>query len=90
MEATTEPPPRKPSSGSGTCHGGLLVATGQLDASLLLGAGPWDIAALIPIVEEAGGTFSDLAGQQRTDTGAALFATPGIHQQLLDVAASAG
>ncbi|MFF7595435.1 inositol monophosphatase family protein [Streptomyces mirabilis] len=90
MEETTTPPPRKPSSGSGTCHGGLLVATGQLDAFLLLGAGPWDIAALIPIVEEAGGTFSDLAGQQRTGTGAALFATPGIHQQLLDVAASAG
>lgn len=82
---TSTPPPRKPSTGSGTCHGGLLVATGQLDAFLLLGAGPWDIAALIPIVQEAGGAFSDLAGQQRTDTGAALFAKPGIHHQLLAV-----
>lgn len=80
------PAPRKPSTGSGTCHGALLVATGQLDAFLLLGAGPWDIAPLIPIVQEAGGTFSDLAGQHRTDTGAALFARPGLHQQFLDIA----
>ncbi|MGW5255830.1 inositol monophosphatase family protein [Streptomyces sp. NPDC004012] len=81
--------PKKPSTGSGTCHGALLVARGQLDAFLLLGAGPWDVAALIPIVQEAGGVFSDLSGQQRTDTGAALFARPGLHEQLLDIAASA-
>ncbi|MFE2424780.1 inositol monophosphatase family protein [Streptomyces hokutonensis] len=82
------PAPRKPSAGSGTCHGALLVATGQLDAFLLLGAGPWDIAPLIPVVQEAGGTFSDLTGQYRTDTGAALFARPGLHRQLLEIAAS--
>jgi histidinol-phosphatase len=82
----TAPAPRKPSTGSGTCHGALLVATGQLDAFLLLGAGPWDIAPLIPIVQEAGGTFSDLTGQHRTDTGAALFSRPGLHRQLLDIA----
>ncbi|WP_377266772.1 inositol monophosphatase family protein [Peterkaempfera sp. SMS 1(5)a] len=86
---STAPTPKKPSTGSGTCHGALLVVTGRLDAFLLLGAGPWDIAALIPIVQEAGGIFSDLSGQQRTDTGGALFARPGLHQQLLDIAASA-
>jgi histidinol-phosphatase len=84
------PPVRKPSIGSGTCHGALLVVTGRLDAFLLLGAGPWDIAALVPIVEEAGGAFSDLAGRQRTDTGTALFARPGLHRQLLAIAASPG
>ncbi|MGW1258136.1 inositol monophosphatase family protein [Streptomyces sp. NPDC002513] len=81
--------PTKPSTGSGTCHGALLVATGQLDAFLLLGAGPWDIAALIPIVQEAGGVFSDLSGRQRTDTGTALFARRGLHNQLLGIASSA-
>lgn len=30
----------KPSTGTGTCHGALLVATGRLDAFLLLDAGP--------------------------------------------------
>ncbi|MFF4397340.1 inositol monophosphatase family protein [Streptomyces sp. NPDC001480] len=52
-------------------------------------ARPWDIAALIPLVEEAGGVFSDLSGRQRIDTGAALFARPGLHRQLLDIARSA-
>lgn len=88
--APLTPPACKPSTGSGTCHGALLVATGRLDAFLLLGAGPWDTAAPIPIVEEAGGIFSDLAGRQRTDTGAALFARPGLHQQLLRIATSPG
>ena len=82
-------PSAKPSSGTGTCHGGLLVATGQLDAFLLMTAGPWDIAALIPVVEEAGGVFSDLAGQRRIDTGTALFAKRGLHGGILDAVASA-
>ncbi|MEU6557034.1 inositol monophosphatase family protein [Streptomyces sp. NPDC046915] len=85
----TAPLPKKPSTGSGTCHGALLVATGRLDAFLLLGAGPWDIAALIPIVEEAGGVFSDLSGLRHIHTGAALFSRPGLHDQLLDIAGSA-
>ncbi|MFF1306045.1 inositol monophosphatase family protein [Streptomyces sp. NPDC058307] len=62
----TTPAPRKPSTGSGTCHGALLVASGQLDAFLLMRAGPWDIAPLIPIVQEARGTFSDLTGRHRS------------------------
>jgi histidinol-phosphatase len=85
------PPPtttiRKPSTGSGTCHGALLVATGKLDAFLLQGAGPWDIAALIPIVEEAGGSYSDLSDDQHGDTRTALFSTPALHHQILDITA---
>jgi histidinol-phosphatase len=76
---------RKPSTGSGTCHGALLVATGRLDAFVLLGAGTWDIAPLIPIVQEAGGVYCDLRGGQNADTGSALFATPGLHQQILEI-----
>ncbi|MCK9872112.1 inositol monophosphatase [Nocardiopsis dassonvillei] len=78
------PTPSKPSTGSGTCHGGLLVATGRLDAFLLVGAGPWDIAALVPVVREAGGAFSDLAGRDRYDTGAALFSNARVHDEALD------
>lgn len=85
---STRPPTttvRKPSTGSGTCHGALLVATGKLDAFLLQGAGPWDIAALIPIVEEAGGIYSDLSDDQHGDTRTALFSTAALHHQILDV-----
>lgn len=77
------PPPRKPSTGSGTCHGGLLVATGQVDAFLLLGAGPWDVAALVPLVEEAGGTVGDAA--PRSSPSWALFSNSALHEQVLRV-----
>ena len=78
-------PIRKPSTGTGTCHGALLVATGQLDAFLLLGAGPWDVAPLVPIIEEAGGSYTDLTTTPNTDTVSALFANPALRQQILDV-----
>jgi histidinol-phosphatase len=73
-------PSRKPSTGTGTCHGALLVATGQLDAFLLLGAGPWDIAALVPI------TYTELADTPSTDTASALFTNPDLRQQIINIA----
>jgi histidinol-phosphatase len=79
-------PIRKPSTGTGICHGALLVATGQLDAFLLLGAGPWDIAPLVPIIEEAGGSYTDLTTTPSTDTVSALFTNPALHQQILNAA----
>jgi histidinol-phosphatase len=79
-------PVREPSTGSGTCHGALLVATGRLDAFLLLGTGPWDVAALVPIVEEAGGAYRDLSDGSGSATQTALFSAAGIHRQLLDIA----
>jgi histidinol-phosphatase len=83
-------PIRKPAAGSETCHGGLLFATGQLDAFLLLGAGPWDITAPIPIVGEAGGIHPDLTVSLDADTNAALFSTIGLHEQILDTLRSGG
>ena len=77
-------PIRKPSTGTGTCHGALLVATGHLDAFLLLGAGPWDIAPLVPIIEEAGGSYTDLTTTPNTDTVSALFTNPALRQQILN------
>ena len=79
-------PIRKPSTGTGTCHGALLVATGQLDAFVLLGAGPWDIAVLIPIIEEAGGAYVELTDTPATETASALFTNPDLRQQIVDIA----
>ncbi len=39
-----------------------LVAQGRIDAAVDPEMNPWDIAALIPCVEEAGGVISDLSG----------------------------
>ena len=48
--------------GWGDAFGHVLVATGRAEAMLDPVLGLWDIAPLIPIVEEAGGVFSDWKG----------------------------
>jgi histidinol-phosphatase len=46
----------------GDCFGYLLVATGRAEAMCDPVLSPWDAAALQPIIEEAGGTFTDWDG----------------------------
>lgn len=46
----------------GDCYGHCLVATGRADIMIDPKMNPWDIAALIPIVEEAGGKCFDKNG----------------------------
>lgn len=46
----------------GDCYGHVLVATGRAEAMLDPIMKIWDCAALRPIVEEAGGTFTDWNG----------------------------
>ena len=42
----------------GDCYGHALVATGRAEAMLDPAMQPWDAAALVPIIEEAGGVIS--------------------------------
>ena len=46
----------------GDCFGYLLVATGRAEGMLDPVMSPWDAAALQPIIEEAGGCFTDWSG----------------------------
>jgi len=46
----------------GDCYGYLLVATGRAEVMLDPAMHVWDCAALLPILEEAGGTFTDWSG----------------------------
>jgi histidinol phosphatase-like enzyme (inositol monophosphatase family) len=48
----------------GDCYGYVLVATGRADLMVDDRMSPWDVAALIPVVEEAGGVFTDWAGRR--------------------------
>ena len=63
--------------GWGDCYGHLLVATGRADVSLDPVMHIWDCAALAPIIEEAGGTFTDWAGR-RTIGGGNAISTNGL------------
>jgi histidinol phosphatase-like enzyme (inositol monophosphatase family) len=47
----------------GDCFGYLLVATGRAELMLDNLMSPWDAAALVPVVREAGGEFSDWNGR---------------------------
>lgn len=49
--------------GWGDCYGHILVATGRADVMLDPMMNPWDCAPLLPILQEAGGTFTTWAGE---------------------------
>lgn len=61
----------------GDCYGYVLVATGRADVMLDPVMNIWDCAALLPVLEEAGGTFTDWGGE-RTVTGGNSIATNGL------------
>jgi histidinol-phosphatase len=56
----------------GDCYGYLLVATGRAEAMVDPIVNPWDAACFQPIIEEAGGVFTDLAGARSAFAGAAI------------------
>jgi fructose-1,6-bisphosphatase/inositol monophosphatase family enzyme len=56
----------------GDCFGYLLVATGRAEAMCDPVLSPWDAAALQPIIEEAGGTFTDWDGASTAFGGSAV------------------
>jgi histidinol-phosphatase len=64
------------SRGWGDCYGHLLVATGRADVMLDPILADWDCVALLPILEEAGGTFTDWGGR-RTARGKSGISTNG-------------
>ena len=61
----------------GDCYGYVLVATGRADVMLDPVMNVWDCAALMPVLEEAGGTFSDWMGRRTIHSGNAV-ATNGL------------
>lgn len=71
--------------GFGDFYGMLLVAQGSVEAMLEPEISPWDIAALKPIVEEAGGVFTDWHGNDTIYGEGCIVANPAIHRALFDL-----
>jgi histidinol-phosphatase len=61
----------------GDCYGYLLVATGRAEVMVDAVMNVWDAAAVQPIVEEAGGSFTDWQGEPTIHAGEAV-ATNGL------------
>jgi myo-inositol-1(or 4)-monophosphatase len=62
------------------------VACGRIDGFWELGLSPWDMAAGVLLIQEAGGLVSDLAGEaDYMTTGNVVAGTPKIFGQLLPI-----
>jgi histidinol-phosphatase len=67
----------------------MLVAEGAVDGAIdAIGVKVWDLAALQPIVEEAGGRFSDQDGAARVDGLSAISSNGLLHDALLEASSS--
>jgi len=67
----------------GDCYGHCLVATGRVDIMLDPRMHAWDCAALIPIVQESGGRFTDWRGRVTADGGDAVSSNGALHDEVL-------
>ena len=69
----------------GDCFGYMLVATGRAELMVDPQMSVWDAAALKPIVEEAGGTFTDWQGKPTIYSGEGLATNGRILEEVLAV-----
>jgi histidinol-phosphatase len=65
----------------------VLVAEGAVDLSTEPEVKLWDLAALQVVVQEAGGVFTDLAGDVRPDGGSVLCSNGALHEEALELLA---
>ncbi|MEJ3405050.1 inositol monophosphatase family protein [Rathayibacter sp. YIM 133350] len=65
----------------------MLLAEGLVDAVGEFGVQRYDVAALIPIVEEAGGRWSDLRGGRDLDAGSSFASNGILHDAVLEALA---
>lgn len=73
------------SRGWGDCYGHALVATGRADVMVDAGLNPWDGAAMLPILEEAGGYFLDWKGQRTIYGGNGLSVNVPLKDEILGI-----
>ena len=62
----------------------VMVADGSIDIAIEVGGlAVWDLAAPMVVVQEAGGTFTDLAGDARADGGNVVATNGLLHDDVL-------
>ncbi len=66
------------------CYGLILVATGRVDLLVEPVMHAWDCAPFVPILEEAGGRFTDLAGRRTIRGGNGLASNGLLHAEALE------
>jgi histidinol-phosphatase len=71
--------------GYGDFYGHVLVAQGSGEFMVEHGAHIWDLAALLPIVEEAGGRFTDWDGNRTIARPDVLVSNSRVHDEALAI-----
>lgn len=69
----------------GDGYGYLLVATGRADIMVDPICNAWDVAAILPVVVEAGGKFTDWKGNPTTRGGDGLGTNGHLHEATLEI-----
>lgn len=70
--------------GWGDCFGYLLVATGRAEVMVDPAVNAWDVACFQPIIEEAGGVFTDLKGGKSAFKGSVIATNSALAQSVRD------
>jgi histidinol-phosphatase len=68
----------------GDFYGYMLLAEGAVDVMVEPELSLWDLAALVPIVTEAGGEFTDLTGHPGPSGGSAVATNGKLHPVVLE------
>jgi histidinol-phosphatase len=74
----------------GDSYGYLMVATGRADLMVDPVMAIWDAAALLPILEEAGGTFTDWQGRRTILSGEGIATNGLILSEVLEIVKKSG
>ncbi len=69
----------------GDCYGYLLVATGRADLMLDPVMSIWDAAAVLPVLEEAGGRFTDWSGRATVASKEGVACNEHLLPQVLEI-----
>jgi histidinol phosphatase-like enzyme (inositol monophosphatase family) len=65
------------------CYGHMLVATGRADAVVEPCIHPWDVAATMAIIKEAGGRYSDWRGEESALSREGVVSNGRVHDGIL-------
>jgi len=69
----------------GDGYGYMLVATGRAELMVDAICNPWDVAAMLPILSEAGGRFTDWRGNETCRGGEGLGTNGFIHDEVVGI-----
>lgn len=67
----------------------MLLAEGLVDIVAEFDVKPYDLAALVPIIREAGGQFTDIDGSESAWNGSSLATNGALHDAVISVIADA-